>query len=233
MSSGIYMIKNHINNKVYIGKTNDINRRLRDHRYTLRHNKHPNRHLQYSWNKYGEDAFTFEKLEYCEEELLNPLERLYIAKYNALDYNYGYNKRPGGDDCGIGEDNPRYKDYARVVKNNKARGQTYAIVYKTRIIKTSKYPEYLEQIVSLINKGYDLNEAVSQVPLPNYNRKNPPLLKGTIHPNYREDIPDAQQLYHEYSNGLNIPELAKKYCCGTSTIHRRLQKAKQELTIGV
>lgn len=46
MSSGIYQIENKINSKVYIGSSNNIKRRWQKHKALLRHNKHPNSHLQ-------------------------------------------------------------------------------------------------------------------------------------------------------------------------------------------
>ena len=54
---GIYKITNKINNKIYIGSSYSISKRISEHKYQLRRNSHPNIHLQSSWNKYGEDNF--------------------------------------------------------------------------------------------------------------------------------------------------------------------------------
>jgi len=64
--SGIYAITNIINNKIYLGSTNDFVRRWKEHKAALQQSKHPNPHLQSSWNKYGEDAFEFDILEYSD-----------------------------------------------------------------------------------------------------------------------------------------------------------------------
>ena len=48
--------------------------------------------------------------------------------------------------------------------------------------------------------------------------------KGIENPNYRKDIPSSEELLEEYENGMTIPKLAKKYNCGTTTIHRRLKQ---------
>ena len=61
--SGIYQIKNLINNKIYIGSTINLKQRFNDHKKLLRHNKHPNNHLQSSWIKHGESNFVFELIE--------------------------------------------------------------------------------------------------------------------------------------------------------------------------
>lgn len=56
--AGIYFIQNNITNKTYIGSSADVDRRLRDHFNQLRGERHHNTHLQRSFTKYGEDAFT-------------------------------------------------------------------------------------------------------------------------------------------------------------------------------
>lgn len=63
MDSGIYIIKNIINNKCYIGSTSHINQRKKEHFSRLYNQTHHNIHLQNSYNKYGKDAFIFEIIE--------------------------------------------------------------------------------------------------------------------------------------------------------------------------
>ena len=67
--SGIYMIRNIINNKVYIGQSSDLKDRLAHHKSSLRHNRHYSSYLQNAWNKYGEENFEFIILEECEEKI--------------------------------------------------------------------------------------------------------------------------------------------------------------------
>ena len=62
--NSIYGIKNKINSKVYVGKTQtSFGDRWDCHKAKLRNNKHDNTHLQRSWNKYGEDNFEFYIIE--------------------------------------------------------------------------------------------------------------------------------------------------------------------------
>ena len=67
MNTGVYKIENITNGKVYVGSTATLGFRKRWglHRASLRANKHPNQHLQYSWNKHGEQSFKFEIVEEC------------------------------------------------------------------------------------------------------------------------------------------------------------------------
>ena len=57
---GIYMITNTIDNKRYIGKSIDLKRRIRKHKYYLSNETHHNIHLQRAYNKYGLEYFKFE-----------------------------------------------------------------------------------------------------------------------------------------------------------------------------
>ena len=90
--SGIYMIKNIKNNKVYIGSSIHVYKRRRSHYSKLRKNEHYNRYLQFSWNKYKEENFKFETIQLnIKKEHLHLMERYYIRKYRSLDKKYGYN----------------------------------------------------------------------------------------------------------------------------------------------
>ena len=94
--SGIYCIKNLVNQKKYIGLSNNIARRKREHLYTLRNGKHENKHLQYAWDKYGEENFSFYIIEECSVDMLDEREKYYIAKYQSNNDMYGYNIESGG-----------------------------------------------------------------------------------------------------------------------------------------
>lgn len=68
MNTGIYKIENIISKKYYIGSAVDFSKRWKKHRNDLRKNVHVNKHLQFSWNKYGEEAFNFSVLEEIENK---------------------------------------------------------------------------------------------------------------------------------------------------------------------
>lgn len=79
--SGIYIISNVYNQKIYIGQAQNIRARWHKHRTALRHNCHDNKHLQAAWNKYGEKAFEFKILERCNVSELDVREQHYLDVY--------------------------------------------------------------------------------------------------------------------------------------------------------
>lgn len=58
-TSGVYMIRNKANGKVYIGESGDINQRWDQHRQALENGNHANKYLQGDYNEYGKAAFDF------------------------------------------------------------------------------------------------------------------------------------------------------------------------------
>lgn len=63
MTAAIYIIRNIVDGKAYIGSSADVGRRLRKHRLDLAAQRHHSSKLQNAWNKYGADLFTFDIVE--------------------------------------------------------------------------------------------------------------------------------------------------------------------------
>ena len=66
MKAGVYLISNNVNGKCYVGSSIHLEQRRKEHFSRLANNKHANRHLQNSYNKYGREVFDFEILEEVE-----------------------------------------------------------------------------------------------------------------------------------------------------------------------
>lgn len=79
--AGIYRIVNTVSNTTYIGSSVNVRSRLAIHAAQLKNGVHGNRHLQRSWNKYGELAFQFESLISCERAILVSREQQFIDAY--------------------------------------------------------------------------------------------------------------------------------------------------------
>lgn len=100
--SGIYCIKNLINDKVYIGQALRLERRLYEHKYYLAIGKDKAVALQRAVNKYGLDNFDMSILEYCNPECLNEREIYHISQFNSSNKKFGYNLSSGGNSGLIG-----------------------------------------------------------------------------------------------------------------------------------
>ena len=93
--SGLYKIINKLNNKYYIGSSNNIKKRWKDHFDSLNNNQHYNIYLQRAWNKYKNENFTFvifkkiknlHLLKFEEQKILNSLnkdESYNISKFST------------------------------------------------------------------------------------------------------------------------------------------------------
>jgi group I intron endonuclease len=93
-SSGIYAIRNIINDKKYIGSAKNFNLRFQAHLRELRRNKHHSIKLQRAWNKYGENSFVFEVIqEVASLSDLLAVEQLHIDAHKSAT-NKGYNACP-------------------------------------------------------------------------------------------------------------------------------------------
>jgi group I intron endonuclease len=98
--SGIYCIRNTVNQKVYIGKSVNIAKRMSSHKQCLRKkSKDENRHLISAWWKYGENAFEYFILEVVSkdienyEKVMSEKELKWMEIYNSTNREKGYNLR--------------------------------------------------------------------------------------------------------------------------------------------
>lgn len=93
----IYLLKNKINGKIYIGQTIDFNRRMNEHK-----NRKPSLSKKYNYhitkiiNNYGFNNFSSEIIDvaYSKKDL-DKKEKYYINLYKSNDPKIGYNSRSG------------------------------------------------------------------------------------------------------------------------------------------
>lgn len=87
----MYVIRNTVNGKTYVGSTTvGLRRRLRHHRSALNRGVHRNSYLQHAWDKYGEQAFIAEVLELdpldvvaCEQLWMDAMQPAYNISRTA------------------------------------------------------------------------------------------------------------------------------------------------------
>lgn len=101
-NGAIYGIKCKITNKIYIGSTKHLQRRLLKHFNELYHNRHRTKKLQQDYNKYGLNAFEIIVYENTEENLLtkekiiqltNGIENIYNEKISGFWVDPEYSKK--------------------------------------------------------------------------------------------------------------------------------------------
>jgi group I intron endonuclease len=91
---GVYIIKNNINGRFYIGSSKRLKYRLRQHLSNLRGGYSENENIQKDWSFFGESSFDLEVIEFCQN--YKEREQYYIDTMNP-DYNVFKNsKSPEG-----------------------------------------------------------------------------------------------------------------------------------------
>lgn len=92
----VYIIRNGMNDKVYVGKTNrSVELRWKEH---IRAINDPDKKssIHFAMKKYGVENFSLEVLEEnIPEEKLNEREQYYINKFDS--FHHGYNRTMGGE----------------------------------------------------------------------------------------------------------------------------------------
>lgn len=92
----IYIIRNDINEKVYIGKTQiSLEKRFKEHCRDSNKRRSENRPLYRAMKKYGTNHFMIELIEECKNENLEDREVFWIDHFGS--YKNGYNATKGGD----------------------------------------------------------------------------------------------------------------------------------------
>ena len=60
LASGVFLIRNNLNDKVFLASGLNLPGLMNRHRFELVHGGHPNKQLQADWNALGSDNFAFE-----------------------------------------------------------------------------------------------------------------------------------------------------------------------------
>lgn len=194
----IYRYKNKITNNSYIGKTNNVERRHREH---ISNSENPNSNYYNSlWCKkirqYGIENFEFSILEEVDEKNWKEREKYWIKRFNSFD-GKGYNSTEGGD----GSEN-----LERIL--TKEESESLIQELQDNLITQSeiavKY-EISETLVSNINFG--IRYKIENIEYP-------------IRKNYKNKK-DYQELFDLLMNTtLSFEEIAKRLNMGVSTVKK-------------
>ena len=144
---GIYKITNLKNKKIYVGSTSEsFKDRYTHHNWCLKNKKHKNKHLQSSYNKYGDNNFEFEIIEVIED--VNQI--LYKEQY-YLDvlcisnkYSFNINKKATG---GLQFTKDIYIKRGISIKNTLSIAAEYYQKFKNNHITLNEVPTKYKKIV--------------------------------------------------------------------------------------
>lgn len=205
LKKSIYKITNKINNKCYIGQTNNVKRRFAEHLHwdaPYRQREEGHKVLYRAFEKYGIENFSFQVLE---TDILNYDEReqYWIKYYDSLVPN-GYNITPGGSAPPVlkGEANPITKHSDDVVEKVK---QMLKTTNKT-LEEISQETGYSDSGIRRINAGilrHDDNEVYP--------------LRENITKDFAYDRA-LKIIYDLRFTKLTQKEIGKKYGVGRTTV---------------
>lgn len=163
----IYCYTNKINNKKYVGQTNNEQRRIREHKSNAFNDKSVNYNSIFhkAIRKYGYENFEYEKLEEIEtnnQEIVDEREKYWIEQKQSKYNQHGYNILDGGK--GKFWSSKFSKEEIQDIKNMIKSGCCYdEIVNKYNISKT---------FISNINAGLYFKDENENYPLKDYRLNN-------------------------------------------------------------
>lgn len=136
-SSGIYIIFNNQNWKVYIGSCKRFKQRWMEHVRHLRTQKHQNKHLQASFSKYGESAFEFFVVQDMPNSSLE--ERLKVEE-DWIVIHFGKGRCYNGTKFAVSREGKPSKNPEETAKklSNALKGRKISSEHREKISKANK-----------------------------------------------------------------------------------------------
>jgi group I intron endonuclease len=153
------MYQNTINNKIYIGKTNNINKRTMHHKLVAKYGKEKYKnsysYFQKAISKYGIELFNFHILEQFnnEQEALDT-EMFYIEYFRSWDREFGYNISLGGSGVsGYHHTNDTKNHLSKVMSGRKRKEDSIELTASKARGELSSNSKLTEaQVLEIINK---------------------------------------------------------------------------------
>lgn len=125
---GVYLLRNLINGKIYIGKTNNFTRRFQAHKDSKNHKFNRNSIISKAISKYGWNNFSIKILESYKEvenDILLEIEKYWINEYNSTDRTIGYNLVKEGAGMMGYRHTQETKDHLSKVKSGISKPENY------------------------------------------------------------------------------------------------------------
>jgi group I intron endonuclease len=193
---GVYLIKNKLNNKVYVGSSYDVKKRIISHLSRLKNNKHHSKYLQASFNKYGKHVFSINILEYVKNtNILLKREQYWLNFFTSYNPSYGYNI------CNISKNTKgrMHSEKTKKLMSEKRKGQTVGVNNPFYGKKHTK-----ENIAKILN-----------------NRKRS--YKNELNPKWNNNV-TLDIIFLKYKELKNLKDVCDVLKVSRDTLRRRLKK---------
>lgn len=217
MKSGIYLIKNTTNNKVYVGSAVNIDKRWKQHKKDLNEGKHHSCHLQSAWDKYGEQSFTFDILELVTNPVhLLAYEQVYLDYYKSYENDRGYNiYKVAGSPLGV-----KHTEEARRKISESNKGRKHSEETRQKLSEANKgriVSEDTKNKISEANSGRKRTEEA---------KKNMSEAKKNISEETRKKMSEARKNISEETR-KKLSEAAKR---GRNVGRKHTEETKQKMS---
>lgn len=223
--AGIYQIRNIVNNKIYIGSSANLMNRKSGHFCMLRKNKHDNSYLQYAYNKYGADSFSFEILCILDSspEILFLFENMFINYYKSNNSKFGYNLRKEAE-TNIGSHRffPMTEETKRKIGDGR-RGKIHSEETKQKMRNTKGRRKKFTMPPRTEEHRKNISEAKSGVKLNLSDEQHEfrrTSILGTKNPNAKLNPEKVREIRNMLNSGVSVKDVAKYFDVEDSIIYR-------------
>lgn len=201
MNSGIYKITNLLNQKVYIGQSVNVVRRLNEHKRM----KDLTQKIDQAIEESRPENFKFEIVEICDVSLLNERERYWINFYDCV-YPKGYNMKHGGQAPCLN----RLRSFQQI-------SEIIDLLRTTKLTNSEIGDIYgvSDQAISDINTGRSWVQSGIEYPIRKQTKR--------VCLNSAQYMPTKEDLINAYKDTKTVIGAANKLNIGKTTYYRYLR----------
>lgn len=228
---GVYVIRNTLNQHLYVGSSENIDRRIRAHKKLLERGCHHSLRLQRAWSAYGASAFEFKILELVESSRLIAREQHFIDALGAFG-KHGYNMLPNAGSS-RGSKRPPMSEAQRLKHSERMKSYRHTEESRRKISQANKglkrSPEHCARMAEIMSGRKLSAETIA---------KRSAKIRGIKHPPYsaerRRNISEALKgkpslkAIEVRLDGVtyrSITEAMTQLRCSYRTLKARIQKS--------
>lgn len=228
----IYIYHNRVNNKIYVGQTFDLNKRINGHKSETfsRLRNHP---FYNAIRKYNLNNFDIVELENIEDNCADDREAFYIQYFKSYDRNYGYNIELGGcknkiiseetkkkiSDANVGKcyNTLEHMEKLHKMTGDRLRGTHLSQKIKKKISESRMGFKHTEKTKQKMSETRVKGGTFAGNKNPNFGKT------GNLNPATKLNWEIINNIRLDYSLGLKGKKLMKKYNISETNMYRILK----------